>query len=36
MAQQWFLRKGTKASGFRYVTAAGKPVRQRHHLERID
>lgn len=36
MAQQWFLRKGTKVSGFRYVTPAGKPVTQRAHLERID
>ncbi|MEP6904460.1 MAG: DNA topoisomerase IB [Gemmatimonadales bacterium] len=36
MAQQWILRKGTKASGFRYVTPAGKPVKQRDHLERID
>ena len=36
MAQQWILRKGTKKSGFRYVTPAGKPVRQRDHLERID
>jgi DNA topoisomerase I len=36
MAQQWILRKGTKASGFRYVTAAGKPVKQRAHLERVD
>jgi DNA topoisomerase-1 len=26
MAQQWILRKGTKRSGFRYVTAGGKPV----------
>jgi DNA topoisomerase-1 len=26
MAQQWILRKGTKRSGFRYVTPAGKPV----------
>ena len=36
MAQQWILRKGTKSSGFRYVTPAGKPVKQRDHLERID
>ena len=36
MAQQWILRKGTKASGFRYVTPAGKPVKQADHLERID
>ena len=26
MAQQWILRKGTKHSGFRYVTMAGKAV----------
>ena len=26
MAQQWILRKGTKRTGFRYVTAGGKPV----------
>jgi DNA topoisomerase-1 len=26
MAQQWILRKGTKRSGFRYVTSGGKPV----------
>ena len=26
MAPQWILRKGTKRSGFRYVTAGGKPV----------
>jgi len=26
MAQQWILRKGTKRSGFRYVTTAGKPA----------
>jgi DNA topoisomerase-1 len=36
MAQQWILRKGTKASGFRYVTPAGKPVKHADHLERID
>lgn len=36
MAQQWILRKGTSASGFRYVTAAGKPMTQRDQLERID
>ena len=26
MAQTWILRKGTKRSGFRYVTTGGKPV----------
>ncbi len=26
MAQQWILRKGTKRSGFRYVTTGGKPA----------
>jgi DNA topoisomerase-1 len=36
MAQQWIVRKGTKASGFRYVTSASKPVKRRDHLERID
>lgn len=36
MAQQWFLRKGTKARGFSYVTPAGKPVKHPDHLERID
>jgi DNA topoisomerase-1 len=35
MAQQWILRKGTKASGFRYVTSASKPVKKRDYLERI-
>ncbi len=36
MAQQWILRKGTKTTGFRYVTRNGKPVRSKQQLERID
>lgn len=29
MSEQWILRKGTKRSGFRYVTSTGKPVAER-------
>ena len=36
MAQRWILRKGSKESGFRYVTANGRPVRAKKELERID
>jgi DNA topoisomerase-1 len=36
MAQRWILRKGSKESGFRYVAANGRPVRERKELERID
>lgn len=36
MAEKWIRRKGTKASGFRYSAADGKPVRDKKTLERID
>ena len=36
MAQQWILRKGTKRSGFRYATSAGKAVVAPATLARID
>ncbi len=36
MAQQWILRKGSKESGFHYVSPNGKKLRSRDDLERID
>lgn len=36
MATSWILRKGTKARGFRYEDAAGRPVRDAAVLARID
>ena len=36
MASSWILRKGTKARGFRYEDAAGRPVRDAAVLARID
>ncbi len=36
MADRWILRKGTKESGFRYVTEGGKAVRAAKELTRID
>ncbi len=36
MAQQWILRKGSKESGFQYVTLGGKRLRAKEHRERID
>lgn len=36
MAEKWIRRKGTKASGFRYSTPSGSPVRDKATLERID
>lgn len=36
MANSWILRKGTKARGFRYEDAAGRPVRDAAVLARID
>ncbi|MDQ6828826.1 MAG: DNA topoisomerase IB, partial [Gemmatimonadota bacterium] len=36
MAHRWILRKGTKDSGFRYVTEGGKAVRLAKELQRID
>src|SRR5687768_1633101 len=36
MAEKWILRKGTKASGFRYTNPDGTPVRDRKTRERID
>ena len=36
MAEKWIRRKGTKASGFRYVTPDGRPVRSAQVRERID
>jgi DNA topoisomerase-1 len=35
MAQQWILRKGTKRSGFRYLTPQGKPASESAE-QRID
>lgn len=36
MAERWILRKGSKRSGFRYVTADGRAVRDARTLARID
>jgi len=36
MAQQWILRKGSKESGFAYVSAGGAKIRAKSDLERID
>src|SRR6185436_3286049 len=36
MAQQWILRKGSKESGFNYVSARGAKVRTKADLDRID
>ncbi|AHG90270.1 DNA topoisomerase I catalytic core domain protein [Gemmatirosa kalamazoonensis] len=36
MAERWILRKGSKRSGFRYVTEAGAPVRAAATLARAD
>ena len=36
MAERWFLRKGTKSSGFRYFGPDGKPVTNAATRERID
>ncbi len=36
LSKKWIVRKGTKASGFRYVGADGAPLRNRADLERID
>lgn len=36
MAQRWILRKGSKESGFRYVSANGRQVRDKKDRERID
>jgi DNA topoisomerase-1 len=36
MSSAWILRQGTKRSGFRYVDAAARAVRDRRQLERID
>src|SRR4051812_26509260 len=33
---QWWRRKGTKSSGFRYEDASGKVVQDKSHLERIN
>lgn len=35
MAERWILRKGSAKGGFRYVTDAGAPVRDRATLERV-
>lgn len=36
MAEKWIRRKGTKASGFRYVAPDGRPVKDKPTLDRID
>src|SRR5919112_5626900 len=36
MSERWILRKGSKSSGFRYVTAGGTPLRDRSTRARID
>ena len=36
MTTRWLRRLGTKTSGFRYVNAAGRQVRDRRTLDRID
>jgi DNA topoisomerase-1 len=36
MAERWIRRRGTKKSGFRYVTAEGRTVRDAATLARID
>jgi DNA topoisomerase-1 len=36
MAQKWILRKGSKESGFQYVSPTGTKVRSRAELERVD
>src|SRR6476620_4725573 len=36
MATTWIRRLGTKHSGFRYVKADGRPIRDRRALDRID
>ena len=36
MAKTWIRRLGSKTSGFRYVKADGRPVRDRRTLDRID
>lgn len=36
MPSAWIERQGSKPSGFRYVTASGKPVRDPRTLARID
>lgn len=36
MAEKWILRKGTKATGFRYTGPDGKALRNKAALERID
>jgi DNA topoisomerase-1 len=36
LSKKWIVRKGTKASGFRYVGPAGAPLRNADDLERID
>jgi DNA topoisomerase-1 len=36
MAEKWILRKGTKASGFRYKGPDGQALRNKDALERID
>lgn len=35
-AERWILRKGTKRSGFRYVTPSGRPLRDATVRARID
>ena len=32
----WILRKGSKTSGFRYIDAHGRTIRDRRALARID
>ena len=36
MSERWILRKGTKRSGFRYVTQGGRPVRDAATRARIE
>jgi DNA topoisomerase-1 len=36
LSKKWIRRKGTKASGFRYVAPSGAPLRNAQDLERID
>lgn len=36
MTEKWIRRKGSKASGFRYIAPGGLPVREKKVLERID
>lgn len=36
MSEKWICRKGSKASGFRYIAPNGSPVREKKLLERID